>query len=328
MKVFISWSGERSLAIAKAMRDWLPRVIHLIEPWMSESDADKGIRWEQRIGLELEQTSCGIFCLTPENLDSRWLNFEAGAIAKSVAKSYVLTYLFDLKPTNIQGPLSSFNHTIADREQTRSLIHTLNRALESQSLREEIVNDSFEMYWPRLENALKSLPPAHETPPLRNMEDMVDEILVSVRAMLKERSRNSRLTDNFLLAYLPILRQAAERDQNLRGTADFLKSLDDLEADAVRTTRPSRLNLPSTKTWDISEANALYHNIWRVARVRIADLKSGDSVSERRVEELEEFANRLASDESYAREVFANWKADPSYYDHLLKLPPPIQSKS
>src|SRR2546429_1372898 len=111
MKVFISWSGERSLAIATAMRDWLPRVIQLIQPWMSESDADKGIRWEQRIGLELEQTSCGVFCLTPENLDSRWINFEAGAIAKTVDKAYVCTYLYDLKATDIEGPLSSFNHT-------------------------------------------------------------------------------------------------------------------------------------------------------------------------------------------------------------------------
>src|SRR5205823_3737572 len=125
---------------------------------------------------------------------------------------------------------------------------------EAQSLREEIVNDSFEMYWPQLEKALNALPPASQRPPRREMEDMVDEILVSVRALLKDRSRNSRLADNFLLAYLPILRQAAQRDPNIKGAADFLKSLEDLEADAVRTTRPSRLNLPSTKTWDIREA--------------------------------------------------------------------------
>jgi len=79
------------LAIAKALREWLLRVIQAIEPWMSDSDADKGIRWEQRIGQELEETRFGIFCLTPENLDSRWLNFEAGAIAKTVDKTYVCT---------------------------------------------------------------------------------------------------------------------------------------------------------------------------------------------------------------------------------------------
>lgn len=327
MKVFISWSGERSLAMAKAMRDWLPRVIQLIDPWMSESDADKGIRWEQRIGDELNQTRCGVFCLTPENLDSRWLNFEAGAIAKTVDKTFVCTYLFDLKPTDIAGPLSSFNHTIADKEDSRKLIHTLNRAMETQSLSEKIVNDSFEMYWPRLEEALKALPPVTQKPPPRDMENMVDEILVSVRALLKERSRNGRLADNFLLAYLPILRQAAERDPNIKDPSQFLKSLQDLEADAIRTKRPSRLNLPSTRTWAIPEANALYHNVWRIAQVRLAELKSGEGISERRVQELEEFANNVASDEAYAREVFENWQADSSYYDHLLKSPQPSQQR-
>ena len=95
------------------------------------------------------------------------------------------------------------------------------------------------------------------------------------------------------------------------------KESDDLR-EMVRS-RPSRFNLPSTKTWGIPEANELYNKVWRVAQTRIADLKSGDSISERRVEELEEFANNVASDETYAREVFKNLKADSSYYDHLLK---------
>src|SRR6266508_2746036 len=192
MKVFISWSGERSLAIAKALRDWLPRVIQAIEPWMSDSDADKGIRWEQRIGQELEQTRFGIFCLTPENLDSRWLNFfEAGAIAKTVDKTYVCTYLRDLKPTDIEGPLSQFNHTKTEKEDTRKLIHTVNRALEPQSLDEKIVNDSFDTYWPRLEKDLNELPAASEKRKPRNVEDMTEEILVSVRALLQQRSMSS-----------------------------------------------------------------------------------------------------------------------------------------
>lgn len=32
MKVFISWSGERSQALAQALRDWLPLVLHFVEP--------------------------------------------------------------------------------------------------------------------------------------------------------------------------------------------------------------------------------------------------------------------------------------------------------
>jgi hypothetical protein len=91
--------------------------------------------------------------------------------------------------------------------------------------------------------------------------------------------------------------------------------------------RSSRLHLPSTKTWSIPEANQFYNEVWRVAHMRLVDLKSGDSLSETRVQQLEEFANNLASDEIYAREVFKNLKADSSYYDHLLKSSQPSHQK-
>lgn len=86
--------------------------------------------------------------------------------------------------------------------------------------------------------------------------------------------------------------------------------------ETVRRGRPSKYHLASTVNWQTPDANAVY-SIWRSAQMRLTDLKSGDSVSERRVEELEEFANNVASDESFARAVLQNLKLDPSYYDHL-----------
>ena len=53
--------------------------------------------------------------------------------------------------------------------------------------------------------------------------------------------------------------------------------------------------------------------------MNLAELKSGDNISERRVQELEEFANKLASDERFAREVLSNVSLDPSYYDFLRR---------
>ena len=38
MKVFISWSGEKSKKIAEVFRDWLPQVIQAIEPFVSFED--------------------------------------------------------------------------------------------------------------------------------------------------------------------------------------------------------------------------------------------------------------------------------------------------
>lgn len=44
MKIFISWSGTRSRAMAVALRNWLPDVVQAFKPFMSEEDIEKGRR--------------------------------------------------------------------------------------------------------------------------------------------------------------------------------------------------------------------------------------------------------------------------------------------
>ena len=60
MKVFLSWSGIRSKLMADALRDWLPLVIQAVEPWLSESDIEKGVRWGPDISDRLEESRVGI----------------------------------------------------------------------------------------------------------------------------------------------------------------------------------------------------------------------------------------------------------------------------
>jgi hypothetical protein len=93
MKVFISWSGPRSKAAAQALHQWLPDVIQSIEPWMSAEDIDAGARWGNEVTNELAQTRCGIICLTQDNLTAPWILFEAGALSKTIEKTYVIPYL-------------------------------------------------------------------------------------------------------------------------------------------------------------------------------------------------------------------------------------------
>ena len=38
VKVFISWSGERSKKIAKALKKWIKNVIQSVEPFVSSED--------------------------------------------------------------------------------------------------------------------------------------------------------------------------------------------------------------------------------------------------------------------------------------------------
>src|SRR5208282_4320198 len=92
MKIFIGWSGERSKQLAKILYDWLPIVLQNVEPYMSE-EMDKGTRWASGVAEELESSNFGLFCMTRENLDAPWIHFEAGALSKVVAQSYVVPIL-------------------------------------------------------------------------------------------------------------------------------------------------------------------------------------------------------------------------------------------
>lgn len=134
MKVFICWSGDRSMRIAGFLRDWLPAVHHNIKAFMSAEDIGKGIRWTGKLSSELATANFGIICLTPENLSAPWLHFEAGALSKS-AQSRVVPILFQLKPSDVEGPLSDFQAAAAldDKEEMMRLLTSINQAMGAQA---------------------------------------------------------------------------------------------------------------------------------------------------------------------------------------------------
>jgi hypothetical protein len=108
MKVFLSWSGHKSHKIAIVLRDWFPSVIQSIAPYVSSEDIDKGARWSTDIAKELEDSTFGILCVTKENINAPWLTFEAGALSKTIEKSFVCPFLFDIKRSEVDGPILQF----------------------------------------------------------------------------------------------------------------------------------------------------------------------------------------------------------------------------
>jgi len=128
MKIFLSWSGTRSRLVAEALNDWLPRVIQAVKPFYSPV-IEKGAKWSSEIDAALEGTNVGIVCLTPDNLASPWIYFEAGALSKT-EDALVWTFLHGLTPSDVPPPLGKFQHTVAQRDDTLSLIKTINRCLD------------------------------------------------------------------------------------------------------------------------------------------------------------------------------------------------------
>jgi hypothetical protein len=197
MDVFISWSGERSRAAAEALRGWLPKIINAIKPWLSSADIDKGARWSTDVAARLEIAKAGIICLTPSNLHSDWILFEAGALSKTLKNTFVCPLLIGLEPTDIKGPLAQFQATRAIKDELLQLLKTLNAALGDGALPDSHIDEAFEVWWPKLDEQLKKLPPDGSTSvPSRTERDLLEEILQYVRNQSRNLATGTDLSED------------------------------------------------------------------------------------------------------------------------------------
>lgn len=181
MKVFVSWSGPRSKFVAEALRHWLSDVFHDIEVWVSGHDIGAGARWGTELANELQSSNFGVLCLTPENLDSAWLLYEAGCLSKSVADARVIPYRIGLSATDVGFPLAQFQAVDADEEGTRKLLLSIN-AVRERPLAPDQFQRVFAKWWPDLDKQLKALPPLRSAPAVaRTDRSLLEEILEIVR---------------------------------------------------------------------------------------------------------------------------------------------------
>lgn len=183
MKVFLSWSGELSHKTAVIFRDWLPSVIQSIVPYVSSEDIDKGARWSTDIAKELDNATFGILCVTKENVHAPWLTFEAGALSKTMEKAAVSPFLFDIKRSEVSGPILQFQSTIFEKEDLKKLVYSLNRACGAETLSDERLEKAFSVWYPTLEEQLNNL---LQNRPLVPVVDKKEESIDSSSEILEE----------------------------------------------------------------------------------------------------------------------------------------------
>ena len=189
MKVFISWSGERSRRVAEYLRDWLKMVIQSSDPWVSSKDIENGSWWFSTIGEQLAVSAVGILCITNENKDKPWIMFEAGAISKGQIRNRAMPFLIDIDKSEIKPPLTQLHLTSPTQEEMMQLLKTINNQNEPESkLDERVLSSTFDVLWPKFlenfERIIEETPYADQisTPP-RKAEDILEEVLTSVRSL-------------------------------------------------------------------------------------------------------------------------------------------------
>lgn len=193
MRVFISWSGTRSRAVAENLRTWLPDVVNFIDPWVSSEDIEKGARWSADLMQQLSETRIGIICLTPENVSAPWIHFEAGALSKALDSSRICTYLFQLRPSDLQGPLVQFQATEATELDTLRLLRTLNSGLGDNARSDDQLQRSFAKWWGELQRGLANIPQELTLKPLRSDRELLEEMLDLLRTQTRQSAELSEL---------------------------------------------------------------------------------------------------------------------------------------
>lgn len=196
-KVFISWSGDLSKKLAEEVRLWLPGVLQFVKPYFTPNDIEKGTRWSTDIASELESSNAGIICLTKDNLNKPWILFEAGALSKNFGKSNVCTILFNLDSSDFSGPLTSFQATKFEKADFKKLLVTVNNTGGESKLETAVLNDVFEMWWPKLELKVNEILKNHVEENhnnIRSERDILEEVLELTRINSKRLPRRGEIS--------------------------------------------------------------------------------------------------------------------------------------
>jgi hypothetical protein len=171
---------------------------------MSTEDIGKGSQWGPEITEHLGSARFGVVCLTPENVASQWLHFEAGALAVSVegalAEKRMTPLLLGVGVTEIGTPLNLFQTTEPTRVDIGRLVRDMN-ALCDAPLPAHVLDPTFDAWWPDLDAKLRTIEQTApesgvamvETPP---PADVAAEILSSVRSQERALLRLEKSVGN------------------------------------------------------------------------------------------------------------------------------------
>jgi hypothetical protein len=194
IRIFLSWSGQDSHDLAIALRSWLHDVNQLFTPWISQLDISKGQRWNSELVEALRTMNQGIICVTPDNLNSRWMHFEAGALIGSAPADVARVHpvRLGLSSDQLTGPLTTFQGTDAASENDMLMLAQSLNESSPEPLPADRLKRSFARCWSDYRDEVMAIHRRSRPPtPTRSTDDMVKEILDTVRALHRANSAST-----------------------------------------------------------------------------------------------------------------------------------------
>ncbi|SDE45679.1 toll/interleukin-1 receptor domain-containing protein [Auraticoccus monumenti] len=286
--VFISWSGEPSRRVARALHEAIHLVFDRIDPWMSDRDIAAGSRGAEEIHNGLNGAVAGVLIVTPENQDRPWLNYEAGALGRQVTDvdTRVVPVLVGFtSAADLRGPLATYQAVKGDRSgflRVFTLLCLLGGIGEGRA---EVKLDAA---WAVLEAALG---------------DAEATLAETTEPAPQERDEDTRKTDEMLL----LLRGISHRVDRLerRGvpaesaSANLERAVSrQLDADAERARLRDSIALTEDLINGIQNNLEIDHNLSAAERARqeraAANMMTALDLDKRRLNELSHGRRRVA----------------------------------
>ncbi|MDV7679348.1 toll/interleukin-1 receptor domain-containing protein [Erysipelothrix rhusiopathiae] len=203
MKVFFSWSGAKSNHIAKHFRELLENIYYDIDIYFSDQDIGAGDKWRSNIENGLDNNDLGIIFLTPDNLSSKWIYFEAGALSKAMSNENIVPIIYDLKPTDISEPLASFQAKSIEKNQILDVVLKIGKLMQFQP-NSSVTERTFDLSWEKFNenvNSKKLSKIEDQTSTdisdanVMTNEQKIDELLKLTRSQLKPNQKIINVTD-------------------------------------------------------------------------------------------------------------------------------------
>lgn len=199
MKIFLSWSKIRSGKLAEIFSDWLPNVLQYVDIYLSSDPESLGMgeRSFSNIQQNLEESSFGLIFVTPENIDSPWINFEAGALSKKMdAKVVPILYESNLLMLD-KGPLKQFQSAKdLSKKNIYDLIKSINNSKESHKIKEDRLETIFEKWWPDLEQKVNNIPDVSKDKSSKK-EPSSDELIKEIYNKVSKQDEFIKRQSNF-----------------------------------------------------------------------------------------------------------------------------------
>jgi hypothetical protein len=254
-RVFISWSKPQSKRVALVLKGYLEELIDGVEVFVSDQDIGPGERSMKVVESQLDGTTFGIAIVTQQNQTEPWLNFEAGALSKSVGNDElgvprVIPLLIDLESeSQLTGPLSQFKAVKSDHDGISRIITSIADLVGTSR---DHVARRFERAWPELQAKLSDAGErgTGSVRPARSPDDKLDEILEILRSL--QRSVPADVNGNIALKQtsgtfnrkslrLLIQRLALQHDLVLR------------KIDTIVSGRPTSISVAPLSTRELAE---------------------------------------------------------------------------